>query len=144
MTNQEIRQLAVWLKETHLAGAEIRRPGLHLVLKRNVDEVAAPVHIAEPATSKAPDERLLKTPGLGRLLLTHPQQSEVLVLAGSRVERGQLVALLQVGDLLLPVRSEKAGRLAAVLTVCGTTVGFGEAFMRLDAAGAGEERSNEN
>ncbi|WP_246500194.1 hypothetical protein [Pseudomonas cyclaminis] len=79
MTNQEIRQLAVWLKETHLAGAEIRRPGLHLVLKRCVDEVAEPVQITAPEALKAPDEQLLKTPGLGRLLLTHPQQSEVLV-----------------------------------------------------------------
>ena len=134
MTNQEIRQLAVWLKDTHLAGAEIRRPGLHLVLKRSADEVAAPAQIAAPVAAKAMEEPLLKTPGLGRLLLTHPQQSEVLVSVGSRVEPGQLVALLQVGDLLLPVRSPKAGRLAAVLTTCGTTVGYGEAFMRLDAA----------
>ncbi|MHA6180543.1 acetyl-CoA carboxylase biotin carboxyl carrier protein [Pseudomonas mohnii] len=134
MTNQEIRQLAVWLNENHLAGAEIRRPGLQLVLKRCVDEVAAPVPVTAPEALKASDEQLLKTPGLGRLLLTHPQQREVLVSVGSRVESGQLVALLQVGDLLLPVRSHKAGRLAAVLTVCGTTVGFGEAFMRLDAA----------
>ncbi|QAY85236.1 acetyl-CoA carboxylase biotin carboxyl carrier protein [Pseudomonas arsenicoxydans] len=134
MTNQEIRQLAVWLKETHLAGAEIRRPGLHLVLKRNVDAVAAHVQITEPEPLQASDEQLLKTPGLGRVLLTHPHQSEVLVSVGSRVEQGQLVALLQVGDLLLPVRSHKTGRLAAVLTVCGTTVGFGEAIMRLDAA----------
>jgi biotin carboxyl carrier protein len=134
MTNQEIRQLAVWLKETHLAGAEIRRPGLHLVLKRSTDEVTVPARIAAPVALKTPDEQLLKIPGLGRLLLTHPQQSEVLASVGSRVEQGQLVALLQVGDLLLPVRSQKAGRVAAVLTACGTTVGFGEVFMRLDAA----------
>ncbi|EPJ85449.1 biotin/lipoyl-containing protein [Pseudomonas sp. CFII68] len=134
MTNQEIRQLAVWLKETHLAGAEIRRPGLHLLLKRCVDEVVAPIQIATPMAPKVTDELLLKSPGLGQLLLTHPQQNEVLASVGSRVEQGQLVALLQVGDLLLPVRSQKAGRLAAVLTVCGTTVGYGEAFMRLDAA----------
>lgn len=133
MTNQEIRQLAVWLKETHLAGAEIRRPGLHLLLKRGADEVSAPLQIATPIAPKVKDEWLLKTPGLGQLLLTHPQQNEVLVSVGSRVEQGQLVALLQVGDLLLPVRSQKAGRLAAVLTVCGTTVGYGEAFMRLTA-----------
>ncbi|AZD67504.1 Biotin carboxyl carrier protein [Pseudomonas chlororaphis] len=134
MTNQEIRQLAVWLKETHLAGAEIRRPGLHLLLKRGVDEVAAPIQIATPMVPKVTDEWLLKTPVLGQLLLTHPQQNEVLASVGSRVEQGQLVALLQVGDLLLPIRSQKAGRLAAVLTTCGTTVGYGEAFMRLEAA----------
>lgn len=133
MTNQEIRQLAVWLKETHLAGAEIRRPGLHLLLKRSVDEVAAPIQIATPIAPKVTDELLLKTPGLGRLLLTHPQQNEVLASVGGRVEQGQLVALLQVGDLLLPIRSQKAGRVAAVLTVCGTTLGYGEAFMRLVA-----------
>ncbi|MFJ2684924.1 biotin/lipoyl-containing protein [Pseudomonas sp. NPDC087342] len=133
MTNQEIRQLAVWLKETHLAGAEIRRPGLHLLLKRGVDEVAAPLQVTSPMAPKVTDEWLLKTPGLGQLLLTHPQQNEVLASLGSRVEQGQLVALLQVGDLLLPVRSHKAGRLTAVLTVCGTTVGYGEAFMRLTA-----------
>lgn len=134
MTNQEIRQLAVWLKETHLAGAEIRSPGLHLVLKRNADDVAAPAQIPVPVTSKATDDPLLKTPGLGRLLLTHPEQSDVLASVGSRVEQGQLVALLQVGDLLLPVRSQKAGRVTAVLAPCGTTVGYGEAFMRLESA----------
>lgn len=134
MTNQDIRQLAVWLKETRLAGAEIRRPGLHLLLKRSADEVAVPARIALPETSQATDEQLLKTPGLGRLLLTHPEQGDVLASVGSRVEPGQLIALLQVGDLLLPVRSQKAGRVSAVLVPCGTTVGYGEAFMRLDAA----------
>jgi biotin carboxyl carrier protein len=134
MTNQEIRQLAVWLKEAHLAGAEIRRPGLHLLLKRCADEVAAPVGVATPVAAKPADEQLLKTPGLGRLLLTHPQQSQSLAAVGSLVAPGQLIALLQVGDLLLPVRSQQSGRLAAVLTACGTTVGYGEAFMRLDAA----------
>lgn len=132
MTNQEIRQLAVWLREKHLAGAEIRRPGLHLVLKRGLDEVAAPIAI--PMAAQVTQEQLLKTPNLGRLLLTHPQQSEVLASVGSQVAQGQLVALLQVGDLLLPVRSQKSGRVAAVLVPCGTTVGYGEAFMRLDAA----------
>jgi biotin carboxyl carrier protein len=136
MTNEEIRQLAVWLRETHLAGAEIRRPGLHLVLKRSAGEVAA----CPPSTTPAPeptsdvDGQLLKTSGLGRLLLTHPDQSEVLVSIGSQVEPGQLVAFLQIGDLLLPVRSQAFGRLAAVLITCGTTVGFGAAFMRLEAA----------
>ncbi|KMT52335.1 biotin/lipoyl-containing protein [Pseudomonas fildesensis] len=130
MTNQEIRQLAVWLKENHLAGAELRRPGMHLVLKRSSDAVAVVV----PQPVKAADKPLLKTPGLGRLLLTHPDQTEALVAVGSQVAQGQLVAFLQIGDLLLPVRSQQAGRVAAVLTPCGTTVGYGEAFMRLDAA----------
>ena len=31
MTLEEIRQLALWLKEHHLAGAEMSRPGVHAV-----------------------------------------------------------------------------------------------------------------
>lgn len=134
MTNQEIRQLALWLKETHLAGAEIHRPGLHLLLKRSVDEASVPAQVASPTAVNTTDDRLLKTQGLGLLLLAHPSQHEALAAVGSQVEQGQLVAFLQVGDLLFPVRSRKAGRVAAVLTACGTTVGYGEAFMRLDAA----------
>jgi acetyl-CoA carboxylase biotin carboxyl carrier protein len=129
MTNQEIRQLAVWLKEADLAGAHSCRPGMHLLLKRSSD--AGGVAAAPPV--KAAHEQLLKTPGLGHLRLTHPDHREVLVTVGSLVERGQLVAFLQVGELLLPVRSQHAGRLAAVLTECGATVGYGEAFMRLAA-----------
>ncbi|WP_443701174.1 biotin/lipoyl-containing protein [Pseudomonas sp.] len=129
MTNQEIRQLAVWLKEADLAGAQICRPGMQLLLKRCSE--AGGVAAAPPV--EAAHEQLLKTPGLGHLRLTHPDHREVLVTVGSLVGRGQLVAFLQVGELLLPVRSQHAGRLAAVLTECGAAVGYGEAFMRLAA-----------
>jgi biotin carboxyl carrier protein len=129
MTNQEIRQLAVWLKEADLAGAHFCRPGMQLLLKRSSD--AGGVAAAPPV--KAAHEQLLKTSGLGHLRLSHPDHREVLVTVGSLVERGQLVAFLQVGELLLPVRSQHAGRLAAVLTECGAAVGYGEAFMRLAA-----------
>ncbi|AZD36968.1 MULTISPECIES: biotin/lipoyl-containing protein [Pseudomonas] len=134
MTNEEIRQLAVWLKENHLDGAEVRRPGLHLLLKRGGE--TAPAALAAPAASAAPvvAGEELKTPGLGCLLLKYPGQAEALAALGSQVRSGQLVALLQVGDLLLPVRSQQAGQVAAVLVPCGTTVGYGQAFMRLNAA----------
>ena len=128
MTIEEIRQLALWLKEHHLAGAELSRPGAHLALKRGAPaaSVAAPVAVATV------EDKVLRTTGLGRLLLTHPQLSEPFVAVGDSLSAGQLVAVLQVGDLLLPQRSREAARVMDVRVPCGTTVGYGEAFLGLE------------
>jgi biotin carboxyl carrier protein len=127
MTLSEIRQLAEWLKEHHLAGAEMTRPGVHLMLKRSVE----PVTVVAPAAVLVEDN-VLRTTGLGRLLLTHPEQTEPFVAVGDQLSAGQLVALLQVGDLLLPQRSPHAARVVDVRVPCGTTVGYGEAFLSLE------------
>lgn len=129
MTLEEIRQLALWLKEHHLAGAEMTRPGVHLTLKRGAPTVSA---VAAPVAVAAVEDKVLRTTGLGRLLLTHPQHNEPFVAAGDQLSAGQLVAVLQVGDLLLPQRSSVAARVIDVRVPCGTLVGYGEAFLGLE------------
>jgi biotin carboxyl carrier protein len=127
MTLSEIRQLAQWLKEHHLAGAEFSRPGVQLTLRRGGE----PVSVAAPA-AVAVDGPVLRTTGLGRLLLTHPELREPFVAVGDQLCAGQLVAVLQVGELLLPQRSPTAARVIDIRVPCGTTVGYGEAFLGLE------------
>lgn len=127
MTLEEIRQLALWLKEHHLAGAEMSRPGVHLTLKRGASGAA----VAAPAVAVIEDQ-VLRTTGLGRLLLTHPQLDQPFVAVGDQLSAGQLVALLQVGELLLPLRAPRAARVVDVRVPCGTTVGYGEAFLGVE------------
>jgi acetyl-CoA carboxylase biotin carboxyl carrier protein len=122
MTLEEIRQLALWLKEHHLAGAEMSRPGVHLT------SAAA---VAAPAAAEVQDP-VLRTTGMGRLLLTHPQLDQPFVAVGDQLSAGQLVALLQVGELLLPLRAPRAARVVDVRVPCGTTVGYGEAFLGVE------------
>ena len=129
MTLSEIRQLALWLKEHHLAGAEMTLPGVHLTLKRG--GVAA-ANVTAPVAAAVVEDQALRTTGLGRLLLTHPQHSEAFVAVGDQLDAGQLVAVLQVGDLLLPQRSPSAARVVDVRVPCGTLVGYGEAFLGLE------------
>ncbi|WP_122765559.1 biotin/lipoyl-containing protein [Pseudomonas sivasensis] len=128
MTLEEIRQLALWLKEHHLVGAEVSRPGVHLTLKRG----APAVSVVTPVAAAAVDDKVLRTTGLGRLLLTHPQQNQPFVAVGDQLSAGQLVAVLQVGELLLPQRSPKAAKVVDIRVPCGTTVGYGEAFLGLE------------
>ncbi|KQQ55524.1 hypothetical protein ASF84_09220 [Pseudomonas sp. Leaf127] len=127
MTLEEIRQLALWLKEYHLAGAELSGPGVHLTLKRGTPAAA----VAAPAVAEVQDQ-MLRTTGLGRLLLTHPQLDQPFVAVGDQLSAGQLVALLQVGALLLPLRAPRAARVVDVRVPCGTTVGYGEAFLGVE------------
>lgn len=137
MTLEQIRQLSDWLSEAALAGAEIQRPGLHLVLKRSLGDtptstVVAPIQAAAPAVLDA------RTSGLGVLRLSCPGNSEAFAPVGSHVTPGQLLALLQVGELMLPVRSTQSGQVSEVLEEEGATVGYGHVFLRLSPSAANE------
>ncbi|MFJ4137039.1 biotin/lipoyl-containing protein [Pseudomonas fragi] len=131
MSNEEIRQLARWLSEAGLGGVELQRPGVQLVLKRHLESVAAHESIDPPTHA---NQVSIRTCGLGQLLLSHPDQPQVLIAEDNHVDKGQIVALLQVGDLLLPVRSPQAGHISQVLLQHGATVGYGEAIMQLEVA----------
>lgn len=131
MSNEEIRQLARWLSEAGLGGVELQRPGVQLVLKRHLESVAVHESIDPPTHA---NQVSIRTRGLGQLLLSHPDQPQVLIAEDNHVDKGQIVALLQVGDLLLPVRSPQAGHISQVLLQHGTTVGYGEAIMQLEVA----------
>ena len=131
MSNEEIRQLARWLSEAGLGGVELQRPGVQLVLKRHLESVAVHESIDPPTHA---NQVSIRTRGLGQLLLSHPDQPQVLIAEDNHVDKGQIVALLQVGDLLLPVRSPQAGHISQVLLQHGAAVGYGEAIMQLEVA----------
>lgn len=131
MSNEEIRQLARWLSEAGLGGVELQRPGVQLVLKRHLESVAVHESIDPPTHA---NQVSIRTRGLGQLLLSHPDQPQVLIAEDNHVDKGQIVALLQVGDLLLPVRSPQARHISQVLLQHGATVGYGEAIMQLEVA----------
>lgn len=131
MSNEEIRQLAQWLSEAGLGGVELHRPGVQLVLKRHLESIKVDETIELPTLA---NQVSIRTCGLGQLLLSHPDQPQVLIAEDNRVDKGQIVALLQIGDLLLPVRSPQAGHISQVLLQHGATVGYGEAIMELEVA----------
>jgi len=131
MSNEEIRQLARWLSEAGLGGVELQRPGVQLVLKRHLESVAVHESIDPPTHA---NQVSIRTRGLGQLLLSHPDQPQVLIAEDNHVDKGQIVALLQVGELLLPVHSPQAGHISRVLLQHGATVGYGEAIMQLEVA----------
>lgn len=63
----------------------------------------------------------------------HPLADQPLARPGDSIEAHQLIGFLQVGCLLLPLRSDHAGRLLSVVPKAGDTLDYGSIIMRLEA-----------
>jgi len=57
------------------------------------------------------------------------------VVAGTRVERGQDLAVLEAMKMQNTIRSPRAGTVAEVLVAAGQAVGHGEPILRFEAGG---------
>lgn len=79
----------------------------------------------------------LTAPAPGIYLDRHPLGTRPLVTPGTSIEAGTLIGFLQVGCLLLPLRSAQAGRIVSLPQRAGDTLGYGTVVMvaRLAAAG---------
>ncbi|WP_122661897.1 acetyl-CoA carboxylase biotin carboxyl carrier protein [Pseudomonas viridiflava] len=130
MNIEQIRQLVADLTTAGLSGAEIDKPGFKLSLKRGIaGEYSSSTEASE--NQPEPNALQIKASGVGRLLLAHPDDSIVLAPVGSDIQPGQLVAILTVGTLLLPVRSQHAGQVCSVLVANGATVSYGQPLINL-------------
>ncbi|MBX8488348.1 hypothetical protein K5D34_18735 [Pseudomonas cichorii] len=133
MNIEEIRQLAADLALAGLSGAEVEKTGFKLSLKRGlIGQLSpSPTSLETTETGRGADTLTIKSSGIGRLLDAHPDNGIVLAPPGSDVQVGQLVALLAVGNLILPVRSLHAGKVSSLLVPGGTTVGYGQPLISL-------------
>ena len=120
-----IQQLSVWMSERGLDLLELTTPEASLRLRRDASTSAA----ADPVQGSRYHE--LAAPSPGRYLDRHPLSTQPLVISGASVEAGQLVGFLQIGALLLPLRSAQAGRIVSLPRNPGDTLGYGSVVMCL-------------
>ena len=120
-----IKQLSAWISQRGIGLLELTTPEASLSLQRDAPGPAA----AEPVEGSRYHE--LTAPSPGRYLDRHPLSTEPLVISGASVEAGQLVGFLQIGALLLPLRSTRAGRIVSLPRSPGDTLGYGSVVMCL-------------
>ena len=87
------------------------------------------------ASAEAATSYELTAPSPGIFLDRHPLGSQPLARAGTRVGAGQLIGFLQVGCLLLPLRSAQTGRITSLLPRPGDTLGYGSLVAHLATDG---------
>jgi acetyl-CoA carboxylase biotin carboxyl carrier protein len=108
----DIRQLAEWLAATDIDFLELQGPDVQVRIHREGAPAATAAPLPQPSQA-------VRAAGLGVLLDHIPGRNTPLVSPGMDIHAGDLVALLQVGPLLLPVRADCDGQVGAWLAVAG-------------------------
>lgn len=132
-------QLAQWLQATDIAELELTGPDRRLRLQRTAGdritvEVTAPqaaCGLHPQATQRAP-RIAIRAGCVGVVLLSHPLRDDTLVRAGQSVSAGQAVALLKVGQVLLPVPAPRAGRVTRILATDQAIAGYGAPLVEIE------------
>ena len=132
-----IRQLTAWMSAGGIDLLELTTPETSLSLQRDApgDSIfRASTSLPPGSTRQGPAVReslegaryyevTAALPGI--YLDRHPLSAKPLVTVGASIEAGQLVGFLQIGSLLLPLRSAQAGRIVGLPQTPGDTLGYG-------------------
>jgi acetyl-CoA carboxylase biotin carboxyl carrier protein len=134
MQTQDIRQLAEWLAATDIDVLELRGPGVQVTIHRDGAATAGTETAAPPAEASptANDQAPVRSPSPGVLLDRIPGRAAPLCAPGAAVQTGSLLALLQIGPLLLPVPAPCDGWAGHWLVAPGSTVGYGTHLLNID------------
>lgn len=137
----EWQQIAHWLQAADVDCIEITRPGQRVRLLRGPGGYGIDSASSEPATMAAvapPVNRNRETVfatahTAGIFLTAHPLRPSPLARHGDSVDKGDVVGLLQIGQVLAGVTAPVAGVVTATLLTSRTLAGYGTPLVEIDA-----------
>ncbi|WP_255304425.1 biotin/lipoyl-containing protein [Cobetia sp. 5-25-4-2] len=86
------------------------------------------------ATHVEAGPHVVKSPGVGWVRLSHPLMEGSLARLGEAVGANDIVALIQVGPLMLPVHASSDGTITVLLVNEGDTVDFDAPLLHLQSS----------
>ena len=136
-TLEQFRQLSAWLADTDIGVLELRGPQTLLRLVRDgagggeVVQSEVSGDVASRAAPARPGTTIVAAPTVGIVRHRHPMRDAALAPPGTRIDRGQPLALLQIGPLLVHVEAPCAGVVGRLLAPDGTAAGYGDPLIEL-------------
>jgi biotin carboxyl carrier protein len=79
----------------------------------------------------------ISAPMPGRFRSIHPSQQDRYAAEGARIEAGDIVAFLEIGPILLPVRAPESCVIGRALAAEGDPVEYGQALFEAMRTGGG-------
>ncbi|MCZ7464114.1 biotin/lipoyl-containing protein [Rhizobium rhizogenes] len=129
-----IADLAAHLERNNVSAIEIETPdgSLKIVAMAGSQASAAqrPIEAAK-APVKAGDI-LARAPMAGIFTPAHPQRPDRGVQAGQSVTKGEIVAFVTAGLVIVPVIAEKAGTVSEIVAEAGALVGYGFPLLKTE------------
>jgi len=126
LTASEISELVRCLAKAGLGRLEIDRGGFRLRLSvcSTGDQKVLPAQAQERAMARSTTDAI-RSPAIGRLHLGHSGPLGRALSSGDAFASNQIVAVLEAGELLLPVVAKSAGRIERWIAQEGTLLGVG-------------------
>ena len=129
-----IADLAAHLERNNVSAIEIETPDGSLKIVAMAGG-QAPAARRPSETAKAPvktGDILARAPMAGIFTPTHPQRPDRAVQAGQSVTKGEIVAFVAAGLLIVPVIAEKAGTVSEIVAEAGVLVGYGSTLLKTE------------
>ncbi|RON42393.1 biotin/lipoyl-containing protein [Pseudomonas brassicacearum] len=130
MSPEFIEKVVVLLQRHSLRAFEFEQAGACLSLKFD-----AKANAVSPTANLDGVEvelcKIIHSPSMGVLRLTHPQRDEPFVKMGAEIKEGQIIAFLQNDDLLEEVKANCSGVLVAAVAQEGQVIGFAQPLFEI-------------
>jgi len=142
----EVERVLAFMHKNGLAEFEYERRGVRIRLKKELSAapagapvaagrgtVPAVVPGAPPSAPEAPQEELhlVKSPIVGTFYAAPAPDADPFVRVGSRIERGQVLCIIEAMKLMNEIESDVAGEVVRVLAENGNPVEYGEALFAI-------------
>jgi acetyl-CoA carboxylase biotin carboxyl carrier protein len=146
------RELAAIVEAHSLSELVLEAEGVSLTLRRGVPAhpahapvgAPAPMHVplavppmAVPPAAPAPVEdsrHAVTCPFVGTFYRAPSPEAEPYVREGDRVEKGQVICIVEAMKLMNEIEADVSGTIAAILVENGKTVEYGQPLFRIELA----------
>jgi len=146
MNIKEIKEMIQLMNENGLSELELEKDGLKIRLKKNMVGIvessviseASPVQAAQTAKERAAESKespksaaaatrtIIKSPMVGTFYAAPAPDAPPFVQAGSEVQVGQVICVIEAMKLMNEIKSEIRGRIVDILVNNGDPVEFGQ------------------
>lgn len=130
MSPEFIEKVVVLLQRHSLRAFEFEQAGACLSLKfdAKANAVSSTAHLEGAEVEPC---KVIHSPSMGILRLTHPQRDEPFVKMGTEIKEGQIIAFLQNDELLEEVKANCSGVLVAAVAQEGQVIGFAQPLFEI-------------
>lgn len=140
--SEEVVQISQWLKDAGLSSLELSNAhGTRLRISVGDYDPPAPpsAALASPSAQTHPEKALstdipVKAPYFGNVLLCNPVTKKEFAPEGSSVRAEDTVAMLQIGELTVPITAPQNGTVAQFTAKEGDLIGYGQTVLTLQPA----------
>ena len=140
MNLKEIKEVIQLMNENGLSEIEIEKDGLKIRLRKGAggSVESSVIHVAAPApapsgtkpapaaTAPAAGRNSIKSPMVGTFYSAPAPDAAPFVQAGTQVEVGQVICIIEAMKLMNEIKSEVRGKITEVLVHNGDPVEFGQ------------------